>query len=293
MTAHQMMERRELAKTRVVQAAAKAEKLGVGIVGLGALTSSVTGGGELIRDQVKVKITSGHAYTAYIVTSYVFRAIDDFCFDRKNVKVAVVGAAGSIGSTCARILVQRGIDNILLVDMERKLVRLEKLLGKLHGSAPGLNVELSHRIGDIRQSDIVIAATNAPEALIKPDDLKPGAIIVDDAQPSDISPEVAKQRDDVLVVDAGVLSVPGINLHFNMGLAEKHNVFSCLGEILIMAATDRIYDYKIGEVGLDMIEEIGRAGESLGFRIDNYQRFGHIYSEVQLDRIRRVIERHR
>ena len=278
MTAKQMMENRELAKKRVLQAARKAEKLGAEIAGLGALTSSVTFGGREIRDKLKIKITAGHAYTAFTVGSYVLQAIKKKGIENKDAVVAIVGAAGSIGSTCAKYLCFKGVKKFLLVDLERKSDRLQVLMKKLCDKEK-LEILLSHKIGDIKIADIIISATNTPEALIKPEDLKTGAIIVDDAQPSDISPEVEKQRKDVLVVDGGVLLAPGINPHINLGLAHKNNIFSCLGEVMICASTKRVPEYTPGDVSPSVVEEVGSLGSSLGFEVNEFQRGGNFHKK--------------
>ena len=41
----------------------------------------------------------------------------------------------------------------------------------------------------IKEAEFIITATNAPEAVVTSEDLKSGAVIIDDAQPSDVSPE--------------------------------------------------------------------------------------------------------
>ncbi len=289
MTARQMLDNRELAQKRVIQAINKAEKLGARIVGLGALTSSVTGGGELIKDKVNIKIISGHAYTAHTVTSYVFKAINEFALDKEKIQIAIVGAAGSIGSTCAYVLSQKGVKKILLMDLERKKDNLRKLILKLKELESRIDVSTSYDVHDIKNADIVIAATNAPETLIRPDDLKPGAIVVDDAQPTDISPEVMRKRKDVMIVDGGVLSAP-LKINFNFGLAGKNNIFSCLGEVMIMAVNERFFAYKIGEVEIQTIETISEMGNALDLKIENYQRGGKIYTEQQIGKIKKIIK---
>lgn len=288
MTAKQMIEKRELAKKRVVQAIKKAEKIGAKIVGLGALTSSITGGGEEIKDKIDIKITPGHAYTTFTVSSYVLRAANDF-FPGRNPTIGIVGAAGSIGSYCAQRLASKGLKKFILIDLERKNHHLENLLEKLKDINSNIEISSSHKINDIKDADIIIAATNAPEALITPDDLKSGAIIIDDAQPSDISEEVMKQRNDVLVVDGGVVLTLDINAHFNLGLARKNDIFCCLGETLIMACDAPTNDYCLKGADISLINQFGELGELLGFRIDNYQRSGKVYAPEKINEIKKII----
>jgi len=277
MTAKQMMENREMAKEKIIQAIKKAEKLGARIVGLGALTSSVTNGGEEIRDKVNIKITPGHAYTTFTVSSYVLKVISEFSLDKNDLILGVVGAAGSVGSSCLQYLATKEIKNFILIDLERKNPRLQKLTEKLKEINPQLQISVSHQIKDVKNADIVITATNAPEALVRPEDLKTNAIIVDDAQPSDISPEVAKERSDVLLIDGGVVATPQMNTHFNMGLSNKNDIFCCLGETLIIAHSKIFNEYKAGQMDMALVDEFGKRGEALGFKLSSLQRFGKIH----------------
>lgn len=56
MTAKQLLERRDVAQKRIIQAIKKAEKLGAKIVGLGALTSPVTNGGLVVIPELKGRL---------------------------------------------------------------------------------------------------------------------------------------------------------------------------------------------------------------------------------------------
>ena len=56
----------------------------------------------------------------HTVTSNLFRFVELFKIDKNKVLVAIVGATGSIGSSCLKVLARAGYDNFLLVDIERK-----------------------------------------------------------------------------------------------------------------------------------------------------------------------------
>ncbi len=54
--------------------------------------------------------------------------------------------------------------------------------------------------------------------MIEPKHLKPGAVVCDVARPRDVSKLVAEQRDDVLVIEGGMVEVPGpVDFHFDFG----------------------------------------------------------------------------
>ena len=46
----------------------------------------------------------------------------------------------------------------------------------------------------------------AAYAIIEAEDLKPGAVVCDVARPRDVSKEVAQKRNDVLIIEGGVVS---------------------------------------------------------------------------------------
>ncbi|HEY0221079.1 MAG TPA: hypothetical protein VGC58_02540, partial [Candidatus Paceibacterota bacterium] len=64
---------------------------GAKIVGLGGLTSSLSGGGTMLLD-IDINITTGHAYTAYNVTQNFFKLVEIRKLSKEQIKIAVVGA---------------------------------------------------------------------------------------------------------------------------------------------------------------------------------------------------------
>ena len=61
----------------------------------------------------------------------------------------------------------------------------------------------------LKDADIIITVTSAVDAVILPEHIKPGAVVCDVARPRDVSVRVARERDDVLVIEGGVVQVPG------------------------------------------------------------------------------------
>jgi len=85
MTARQMMKYRKKALNKIIQALEFAKKKDVGIIGLGALTASLTRGGlDLLEVSKDIKITTGRAYTVKTVTEYVTNVIQEFGFNKKT-----------------------------------------------------------------------------------------------------------------------------------------------------------------------------------------------------------------
>lgn len=290
-TAKQMMENRELATRKIIQACKFAEKKGVGIIGLGALTASFSKGGLDILPYVKeLGITTGRAYTTKTVTDYVKYCVENFGFTKDNVRIAIVGAAGSVGSSCARLLAKWGIRQMLFIDMQKKADNLKKNIEHLKNVNPELLIGTSHDVSDIKGWDIVITATSAPEALIKSEYLEPGTIIVNDAQPSDVPKEVIRTREDVLVIEGGVIRTPGIKCNFNLGLVDREDTFCCLGEALVLAKHEHFKHFAIGELEDDLVSIIENMSEGMGFSISPFQNDVQKYiPEKQISEVKEII----
>src|SRR3989344_7725 len=289
---HQMFEDRKFALEKMKDATRVFSKKGVKLIGLGGLISSMSRGGlDLAEAFDDINFNTGRAYTVKTVTDYVKNVIDEFDFNKSNAKIAIVGAAGSIGSGCAEILADWGINSLLLIDLERKLDVLAKNIDKIHNriSNEKISITISHKISDVKSADIIIAATSAPEAVIAESDLKSGAIIINDAQPSDVSLEIYA-RDDVLVIEGGVIRTPGITVGFNLGLAEREDNFCCLGETLILSHDGFNFRQAGDSFDHNYLEKLSRVSEKLGFHITRYQnKLGYIPKE-KIDEIKRIVK---
>jgi predicted amino acid dehydrogenase len=265
-----------------------AEKKEIGILGLGALTASLSRGGKDVSGLTKVGITTGRAFTVKTVTGYALEALRMFKMQPQDVRIAIVGAAGAIGSGSAKILAKNGVRHFLFIDLERKALHLKKHIEEMKGIHGPLHIEISHQIRDIKGSDIIIAATNAPEVLITSDDLNPGTIVINDAQPSDISPEVL-DRDDVLVIEGGVIKAPGISCNFNMGLAERNDTFCCLGEALILAHNGMFEDFALGELDVPLVDRISELSKTMDISLSHIQNEKGLIAASHIERIQEII----
>jgi predicted amino acid dehydrogenase len=117
----------------------------------------------------------------------------------------------------------------------------------------------------IREADIVILSITSDGYIVVPKDLKKNAIVVDMAQPHNMSQEVCNQRPDVLRVDGGYMSIADINLRFKMG-PPRGTTFACLTETIISTLSgDR--DHHVGPVERDFARSIMPLANSLGFEV--------------------------
>jgi predicted amino acid dehydrogenase len=273
LTAKMMIGNKELALNKIAEAVVLARNKGAKIVAFGALTSSLTKGGELIKPIVSnIFLTTGHAYTALNVYENVESVVNNLNLNKENIVVSVVGAAGSVGSSTAELLVKYGYNNIILQDIARKqdqVIILKNSLVEKY-KVGDLVLKISTDMSELKKADIIVTATNATEAIIRNEHVSSGTIIIDDAQPSDVSDEVL-EREDVLVLEAGVVYTPGIETKFNLGLKNKNDNFCCMAELLVLSSEEWLDDFVLFRTTTEHVEKIKLMREGLGFRLGDYQ----------------------
>jgi len=268
MTAHQLLENRSLALKRIIEAVALSKKRGAKYVALGAMTASLSKGGRDVIDSIpNIYVTTGRTYTVKNITDYVEFCVSKFSLDRERVKIGIIGAAGGIGSGVAISLARIGFRKFILIDLERKIEHVKATMVLLENYSKDLEIVVSHKLGDVTQSKIIVAATSSPEIVLRSADVEPGTIIINDAQPSDIDPEIIKNRKDVLVIEGGVLHTDNINCHFNFGLRHKNDIFSCLGEAILLSSLGFEGHCSIDGFDQDLYNKLSETSDRLGFKI--------------------------
>ena len=287
MTAQDLLKSRRRALRKIKRAVRHARKQGVVLMGLAGYTASLTRGG-LDLQGMGVGITTGHAYTALNVVQNYQAILNEMQLgvDAKTIPVAIVGAAGSVGSTVAKYLATQEVAHVTLVDLDRKLHKVEELANELRLIHPEGVYQVTSDMSTIKQAVVVFTATNAAEALITPERTVPGMIFVDDTQPTDISKETHHQ-DDVLVLEAGAVRTPGVRTHFKFGLQHPEDNFCCMAELLILSASGHSGDYVINRATLDHVYEMESRAKEIGFRIGEFQ---NMYNTVTPETIQRVAQ---
>ena len=260
LTARQIKVFPRIARQKILEAVLFAQrKLGVELVGLGALTASVTTRGKWMarHSEVQVNITHGDTYAVAVAEEAVEKIIDLCEFDRGEIEIAIVGATGTIGEALTETFNRKGYHLILLGKSKIKLETLKEEIGREN------NVVTSIELEDIYDADIVITVTSHPDALIKPDYLKEGTILYDVAQPINVSPEVIRERPDVLRIDGGYVRINEVKVGFDMG-PPPGVTFACLVET-IMEALENENGNHVGKIKLDYVQQTRHWAEKYGF----------------------------
>ena len=164
LTAKQMMELpEEFVIDRIVETGKVAEELGAKILGLGAFTSIVGDAGITIAERLNIAVTSGNSYTVATALEGTREAARLMGKDLRDAEVAIIGASGSIGSACTRIL-SREVRHINLV--ARRIGPLEDLAQELNGHGQATFSVSSDVKRSLHKADVVIAVTSAVDFII-------------------------------------------------------------------------------------------------------------------------------
>lgn len=133
----------------------------------------------------------------------------------------------------------------------------------------------------LSRADIVISATSATEKVIHAGNLKLGAIVCDISRPANVSEEVDRARPDVLVIDGGVVEVPGLpsfgwDFGFEEGLA-----YACMAETMLLALEQQYKHYSLGSSGvnLETILQTRYWAAEHGFKLANFRSFNRPLGE--------------
>lgn len=295
-----------------IRAAAElARTAGAGVVGLGGYCSIACGGGSDLAGS-GVPVTTGNSYTAIAAVDAMAAACDRLDRPLDKAVVGIVGGGGSVGLGLAYLMAER-VSRIVLVGnpghRRASLARLRSaaaaIAAALIAGRDGVSGDLARRAlayhdrtgadaaavanwlilaGDVELAadhaalaacDLVFTATSSPDLILAPELFRPNAILCDVSQPRNIGRATATARPDLLVLDGGLVTVPGApDLGIRFGLAPGV-AFACMCEPMILALEGRFDAAPIGlGVPLDYLRALRGWGARQGFRIAAPTSFG-------------------
>ncbi len=268
---------------KIARSVRLAQRWGARLVGLGAFTSVVGDAGLTVSRQVDVPVTTGDSYTVAAAIQAVRQAAGRMEIDLSTATAAVVGATGAIGAASAELLA-RDVPQLILIG--RRLDRLAQI--KARCEAAGAEVQISTEVTAIRHADVALAVSSAGGSIIEPQHLKPGAVVCDVARPRDVSVKVAEARDDVLVIEGGMVEVPGeVDFHFDFGLPRRM-AFACMAEAMALAMEGRYESYTLGkDISVRQVETIDEIARRHGFRLGGFRSFERAVSDEAIEQIKR------
>jgi len=268
---------------KIVQTGRMAEKLGARLLGLGAFTSVVGDAGVTIASRLNIPVTTGDSYTVAVAVQAVREAARRMDISLPQATAAVVGATGAIGRVCAQLLAG-DVSRLILVG--RRMNALQEVAAKARRRGQA-QIEIATEIASIRQADLILTVTSALETIIDAHHLKPGAVVCDVSRPRDVSKQVVEERDDVLVIEGGMVEVPGeVDFGFDFGFPPGM-AYACMAEVMTLALEGRYESYTLGrEITVEQVLEIARLAEKHGFRLGGFRSFERPVTDEEIERIK-------
>jgi fatty aldehyde-generating acyl-ACP reductase len=273
---------------KIVQTGHMAEKLGAQMLGLGAFTSVVGDAGVTIARQLEIPVTTGDAYTVSIAVQALRAAADEMNISLSNATAAVVGATGAIGRVCSELMAGE-VGRLILI--ARDATRLEELCARLKPQAKA-ELIVSTDLRSLSEAQLILTVTSALHDVIDPAVLQPGSVVCDVARPRDVSAMVASARNDILVIDGGMVDVPGtVDFHFNFGFPPG-KAYACMAETMALTLEGRFEDYTVGkDITMERVKEIETLAGKHGFRLSGFRSFEREVTPEQIETVRRNASR--
>jgi predicted amino acid dehydrogenase len=309
----------EFTYRRLLDAARLAKRLGAQIMGLGAFTKVVGDAGLTVARRAPLPITTGNSYSA---SGALWAAHDALLrmrllpapngSERVKFKAMVVGATGSIGSACARLLVKAAEEVTLVSPETAKLLALEESILR---ETPDARMVLSARADrHIAEMDMIVTATSGAGRSVPPGrrmvssaprggessrerpivdsrvldimKVKPGCVITDVARPLDLPPEEVAKRPDVLVIESGEILLPGDVQMKNIGLP-RNVAYACLAETIVLALEGRFENFTVGRtIEWEKVREIYKLGLKHGMKLAAISGVNGVFSDADIERVR-------
>ncbi len=281
----------EFTYSRLLAAADLARGLGAQIMGLGAFTKVVGDAGVTVAKQASLPVTTGNSYSAsgaLWAAADALRRLGIAEVDEDGVMhgtAMVIGASGSIGAACARLLALAS-DELWLVSPET--AKLLQLKHEIEQDDPRATVHVATDPATaLPDMDLIVTATSAAgHKVLDIMNVKPGCVITDVARPLDLSAEDVARRPDVLVIESGEVELPGTPRMKNIGLPDG-TVYACLAETIVLALEGRYESFTVGRnLSWPKVKEIYQLGLKHGMELATISGVHGPYTDADFERVR-------
>jgi acetylornithine/succinyldiaminopimelate/putrescine aminotransferase/predicted amino acid dehydrogenase len=256
-------------RDKVIQGALFLEERNTNVIGLGQYNSILTLNGRTLPF-CKAIITTGNGYTAYLTIKALLHQCEESGFNAENENLAIIGAAGNIGSIAAYMLLPH-VKSVCLLgsDNEESYHKLYELKEKIADEFPEQSYKIQiRRLENIKDCRLVLVATNHPEAFIKEKYLHPQAIVCDVSVPANICKYVINNPGDRSIFYGGIANLPDHKpLPIKGFPLDAGFIYGCLAETLILTSSGNESLTSTGILQQGNVMALGDLGEALGFSI--------------------------
>lgn len=275
---------------RLIIASRVAQQKGAKIMGLGAFTKVVGDAGMTVAYKSDIAITSGNSLTVVATLEAAKQAVIKMGGRVDRGRAVVIGATGSIGSVCSRLIAQAIEDVVLVAPRPEKLIPLKRTIEE---ETPGARVTIAtNASAHLADADLVVTTTTAiGQKVIDVLQLKPGCVVCDVARPPDVREEDAQLRPDILVIESGEILLPGEpDYGFDMGLPPGV-AYACLAEAAVLALEGRYENFTLGRnIEMDKVKEMYQLFKKHGLKLEGLRSFGQYVTDEDVEQKRELAD---
>ena len=258
-----------------------AEKLGCKVVGLGAFTSIVTHDGKDLLGKTSIGVTTGNSFSAAVAVANLVHAMTLIEKPLSKSKVAIIGAAGSVGSGCSRALAENvGELHIIDINEPALLTLYYELITKND------KIFMTKTLEKVCECDAVIVVTNAIKFIVDDKHLKKGAIVIDCAQPKNVSYNIPKTRKDVIVIESAIVNAEGLNCKFDLDV-NSNEALGCMAESMLLGTLGEKKS-SLGKVTAEDMQYIYEISVNLGLKLAYFRNSSGFITEQDILALREV-----
>ncbi len=281
----------ELIYKQLVKIAEHAAQQGAQIIGLGAFTKIVGDAGITVAARSPIPVTTGNSLSA----AATLWAARDACrklgfvtFDRSQGSVIqgramVIGATGSIGKACAKILSKLFSEVVITATNGPRLFQLKEEIAE---ESPETVVHVTTQPSKFaHNADVIVISTSAiAGGVLDLDKVKPGCVICDVSRPLTFKAAEVIKRPDVLVIESGEIELPGnIKMDCDIGLPDAI-VYACLAETAILALEGRYETFTLSrDIATNKVIEIYKMTKKHGGRLAAIRGPNGIITDLDID----------
>lgn len=250
----------------------EAYKKGSKLIGLGAYTKIVGDAGVTVNDRSPIPVTTGNSLSASATLWAASFGVEKMGMIRKEDQsyqgtAMVVGATGSIGKVCSKILANQWKRLIVAAPRPYKVLELVNELKALNPNAEIIGTSNPDKYSS--ECDLIITTTSAQgERVLNIDLVKSGCVICDVSRPFDIPLEDAAKRPDVLIIASGEVELPGnVTINKSIGLP-GNTVYACLAETALLVMEGRYESFSLSrDLSYERVIEIDQLARKHGIRL--------------------------
>ena len=229
-------------------------------IGLAAWWPIVSNSGLLfqkwLKPESRVKITSGHTATLASLYLSTIRLCEIKKILLKESKLLLIGV-GKVGGALCDLFAGK-VEKLGLVD--KIPLRIQGLKSNLEKRLSSVNIE-AIPVNDsnfeeiilqkIEEYDVTICTTSNTGLLVKRGEKLKNCIILDDSRP-EAFPRIFSKENRAIVLEGGLMKIPGVELDSDFGFGTKESVFGCLSEAIILSIEqEKELKTNIGDVDYD------------------------------------------